>query len=63
MLFRMHESESWGQVQQSVKEGEERMEGLRLGGGGGAKRKEKCKVNGFMAAVIIRLDENGLAQS
>lgn len=62
MLFRMHESESWGQVQQSVKEGEERMEGLRLGGGG-AKRKEKRKVNGFMAAVIIRLDENGLAQS
>lgn len=40
MLFRMHESESWGQVQQSVKEGEERMEGLRLGGGGGKKKGE-----------------------
>lgn len=40
VLFRMHESESWGQVQQSVKEGEERMEGLRLGGGGGKKKGE-----------------------
>lgn len=28
------------------------------GGVGWAKRKERRKVNGFMAAVIIRLDEN-----
>lgn len=29
---------------------------------GGQKRGE-CKVNGFTAAAIIRLDENGLVQS
>lgn len=58
-LFRMHESESWGQVHQSVKEGGgRRQDGGIEAGVGWAKRKERRKVNGFMAAVIIRLDEN-----
>lgn len=34
----------------------------KLGWWGGAKKGE-CKVNGFTAAVIIRLDGNGLVQS
>lgn len=58
-LFRMHESESWGQVHQSVKEGEGRRQdgGIEMGGGQ-MERKERSKTNGFMATVIIRLAEN-----
>lgn len=55
-LFRMHESESWGQVHQSVKEGGGRRQdgGIETGWGGGG----GVKANGFMATVIIRLAEN-----
>lgn len=38
-------------------------DGGGVGWGVGAKKKGECKVNGFTAAVIIRLDENGLVQS
>lgn len=57
-LFRMHESESWGQVQQSMTGGGRRKEkdggGVR---GGGAEGEERSEANGFMVTVIIRLLE------
>lgn len=56
-LFRMHESESWGQVHQSVKEGV----GRRQDGWmemEGRWSKERSTANGFMATVIIRPAEN-----
>lgn len=58
-LFRMHESESWGQVQQSMTGGGRRKEkdGGGVRGGGGAEREERSEANGFMVTVIIRLLE------
>lgn len=54
-LFRMHESKSWGQVHQSVKEGGGRRQngGMETGRG-----KRGVKANGFVATVIIRLTKN-----
>lgn len=57
--FRMHESESWGQVQQCVKEGGGRRQdgGIEMKGGNGKERRG-VKANGFVATVIIGLAEN-----